>query len=577
MKAMPVVASGQITLVDLNDAKSLLGYIGSNSAKTQIFNPLDGVHTPNWVTTNVVLTPELFVSGVPTNIIAQAKTIVWYEDGVPIVSGTGGYTIGATNPKALTIAQNKLSDANPNILYTCEIVWTDTDVASDITVKTSIDFGRVKNGAPSVAAVLSNESHAIPTDSAGNNFVLGGATSTLTIYEGGTDVTASWAITQALSNVTVTASGTPANRTATILTIGADTATVTFTATRSGYSNIVRVFTINKNKGGVAGTTPTAYWMSTSAHAIQKTITGVTTPATLTVTGYSQLGTGTPASTAVFKFVTDTSTDGSTYTNNVASPTGAVASTTFTTSFANLKAVRFRLYRSVDTPSVTNFIDEQIVLVVSDGATGAPAITADVWTPDGNAIKNATGTAKARVDVYSGGNIVAGTAFKWYAQDGTATTVSGGDADGGNGWRLINAGYTQGGITNYTTAEITIPAISVTGSESFKCVVTYNSIKYTGVCTIVDLSDPIQVVVVGTNTFKNGTGSTVLTAKLYQTGVEIDAAGSIYTYTWSLYDSAGVKDTTALGGDGTHVGKSVTVDASDVNVRGNILCEVSKP
>ncbi|USK72610.1 hypothetical protein [Peribacillus asahii] len=202
-------------------------------------------------------------------------------------------------------------------------------------------------------------------------------------------------------------------------------------------------------------------------------------------------------------------------------------------------------------------------------------MVAVVWTPDGNTIRNANGSLTAKVDVYKAGALVTPSAFKWYIQDPTATTASGGDADGGNGWRLLNATY-NAGTTGYTTATLTIPASAISSVESFKCVATYSSVKYTDVCTVMDVSDPIQVVITGTSVFKNGQGDTSLTAKLYRAGVEIDSDGTDgYVYTWSLYNSAGVKSAT-FGGSGTKTGKTITVASSDIDSRGNIICDVSK-
>lgn len=41
-------AQGQFTIIDYNDALTLTGYIGSNLAKTQMFNPDNNTYTPNW-------------------------------------------------------------------------------------------------------------------------------------------------------------------------------------------------------------------------------------------------------------------------------------------------------------------------------------------------------------------------------------------------------------------------------------------------------------------------------------------------------------------------------------------------
>ena len=44
-------AQGQITIIDYNDALTLTGYIGSNLAKTQMFNPDNNTYSPDWTAT----------------------------------------------------------------------------------------------------------------------------------------------------------------------------------------------------------------------------------------------------------------------------------------------------------------------------------------------------------------------------------------------------------------------------------------------------------------------------------------------------------------------------------------------
>ncbi len=76
--------------------------------------------------------------------------------------------------------------------------------------------------------------------------------------------------------------------------------------------------------------------------------------------------------------------------------------------------------------------------------------------------------------------------------------------------------------------------------------------------------------------FKNSKGSTTITAKLYQSGQEIDTTGSKYTYKWSKRDQNGVLDVN-FGGTGNQykTGKSLTVKAADINSKGTYFCEVN--
>ena len=74
-------AQGQITIIDYNDALALTGYIGSNHPKTQMYNPDNGSYSPNWATTNLVLTPSLYVIGDTTDKITSANvtSVKWYQ------------------------------------------------------------------------------------------------------------------------------------------------------------------------------------------------------------------------------------------------------------------------------------------------------------------------------------------------------------------------------------------------------------------------------------------------------------------------------------------------------------------
>ena len=93
--------------------------------------------------------------------------------------------------------------------------------------------------------------------------------------------------------------------------------------------------------------------------------------------------------------------------------------------------------------------------------------------------------------------------------------------------------------------------------------------------TLMDLDDPIQVVIdsSGGDTFKNGLGTTDLTAVLYRNGVEIDAYNTggnyTYTYTWTMYEDK--KLSTKFG---TKTGKQIQVSSDDVNGKAVFKVEV---
>jgi hypothetical protein len=212
---------------------------------------------------------------------------------------------------------------------------------------------------------------------------------------------------------------------------------------------------------------------------------------------------------------------------------------------------------------------------------GGGIADAVAWCPDGNIFKNdSIATIKAHCDLWRG-SLIDDTlvTYQWYKQDSTVST----DQGAGVGWRKLN-GTTNYGITGYTTNEITVPNSAVLNIAVFKCQIkdidpasnTYNDYFYDTV-TIVDQSDPVQVSVTssGGDVFKNGVGSTTLTAKLFRAGEEIDSAGTTYAYKWYKYD----KDSALVanwGGAGIDykTGKTLSVGSNDVDVKATFIVEV---
>lgn len=106
------------------------------------------------------------------------------------------------------------------------------------------------SGSDAIVAVLTNESHVIPTDENGLNGNYRGATTEIRILEGATDVTSTFTITAtASSGLTGSLSGNKY----TVTSMDEDTGEVTLTA-KKGSTIITKVFTITKSKKGIQGT-----------------------------------------------------------------------------------------------------------------------------------------------------------------------------------------------------------------------------------------------------------------------------------------------------------------------------------
>ena len=251
---------------------------------------------------------------------------------------------------------------------------------------------------------------------------------------------------------------------------------------------------------------------------------------------------------------------------------------------AGLPGIDYRCVVTYKDSSTGLSITHPLTISFSRVVNGSGITDLLVTTPTGNVFKNnevATLTAKA--ELWRGSIVdITNVAYKWAIMDSsvTSSSSSGYDAAFGTGWRKLSD--TTGMYTGTTTSTITIYAAAVDSYAVFRCVATdsdsssntYNS-KFTDVATFIDNSDPIQVVITSTggDVFKNGQGSTVLTAVVYQAGTEIDSEGK-GTYTWTKYNKDGAIDT-SWGTSGSKSGKTLSVSNTDVNTKATFMVTVT--
>lgn len=216
----------------------------------------------------------------------------------------------------------------------------------------------------------------------------------------------------------------------------------------------------------------------------------------------------------------------------------------------------------------------------------------NVYAGNGTTFRNNTpASLTVNADLYRG-NVLTNDnkQFKFFYQDTSVTgsTSAGYDADGGIGWHLCSsktAGQTPNVEPTATTTSqgvLTVTAAAVVNAQTFKVVCinksgTFNGSKSSGLCTLVDMSDPYSLMLDSSagNIFKNRQGSTVLKARLYRNGEELDVNGTGKTYKWTKFDKNGVMDANFGGtGNAYKTGKSITVNATEVAAKANYKCEV---
>ena len=251
---------------------------------------------------------------------------------------------------------------------------------------------------------------------------------------------------------------------------------------------------------------------------------------------------------------------------------------------AGLPGIDYRCVITYKDDSTGLSITHPLTISFSRVVNGGGIVDLLVTTPKGNVFKNSeVATLTAKAELWRGSTVdTTNVTYKWGIMDSsvTSTSSSGYDASFGVGWRKLSD--TTGMYSGTTTATITIYAAAVDSYAVFKCVATdsdstsntYNS-TFNDVATFIDNSDPIQVVITSTggDVFKNGVGSTVLTAVVYQAGTEIDADGK-GTYTWTKYNKDGAVDT-SWGTSGSKTGKTLSVSSSDVATKATFMVVVT--
>lgn len=208
---------------------------------------------------------------------------------------------------------------------------------------------------------------------------------------------------------------------------------------------------------------------------------------------------------------------------------------------------------------------------------------------------NQPASLTVNADLYKGNSLSGGNKqFKFFYMDTSVVNNSstGYDADGGVGWHLCSSsttGQTPNVAPNTNTTGqgvLTVTPSAVTNTQTFKVVCKDNAggtagTKSTGIVTLLDYTDPISITIEssGGTIFKNSIGSTILKARLFRKGEEIDAAGTdtSITYKWYKYDQSG-NIVSNFGGTNIayKTGKSITVSASDITNTGTFRCEVTK-
>lgn len=180
---MGVIATSQITIVDLNDQVSLSSYITCNTPKLQLLTNT-GTYIPSYITSPVLFSAELYKIGVHGSSVIESnevKKVDWYyktttdEDWVKVLPTNTDFELITKSGKTveLKLLNNIMTQDSSGISIESRISYKEYWMPEEHIQKTSIDLGLSiqgddgESGADAYTVSLSNEAHTVICNSNG--------------------------------------------------------------------------------------------------------------------------------------------------------------------------------------------------------------------------------------------------------------------------------------------------------------------------------------------------------------------------------------------------------------------------
>ena len=553
---MAIIATGSQTIVDLSDGKSLSAYLGANQPRTQIFDVNSETYSPDWSTTagKLVITPVVYANQTPIELTNSALSITWKrKDGS---SSEAVLTAEETvSNNVLTVSANKIGSSGL-LTYLAYVTYTDADTGLPINAVAEISFAQVQTGQNAKSAWISGEqvfkytaAGAVSPAQISLTANLQNVTMNKWQYKNAEGVWTDYPTTS--DNVSITGTTLVVKPAHAVFVEGA--ATLRILTSDENISDTTSVYKVQDGGTGAAGQNARIVFLSNENVTFAGDRNGQVAATTVTcnVVAYN----GTAKVTPTVRTITGAPT-GMTVTKGAAADSEIPITLTIAagSTLGGAGQLSGTLSVPVTSPvSTTLQIRWSKVNTGLTGAAGASAVTFTIYAPDGTVFVNGAGTLTIATQAYQGSTaITSGATYVWQKYSGGSWSA----------------------ISGQTGNSLEVEGSTVTGTASFRCVMTYGGKTYQDVITLIDKTDNYQATIdsTGGNIFKNTIGSSTLTCRLWQAGQEVDVDGSAHTYTWTRMD----KDGNALDTERAwKTGKSIQVTGDDVDVKTTFVCEVS--
>ena len=603
-----VLTSSQQTFVDITDQRKLSAYITSNLPKTQSEDPnvLPHTYAPSWATTNLKLTPVIFLDQTNLALNASGLTITWKrKDGT---SAEASLTTGeSASGGILTVSKDILASSSSGMItYICYISYYDSETKNTVNISADITYTLVKNAENARLAYVTSDTYVFKYNTSSS--LVGASQATLTAqiqgvsiskwqYKNSSGTWTDYPTTSDNSNIT---SGTLVVKPAHAVFVNnvAQIKLVTDDADVYDTVTITKIYDGAKGEQGASGTAGTgglSVILGNEAQTIACSASGAVSAElsiTIPFTGY--VGITQTACTCTV----GTLPSGITVKTNTAATASAAGSLVLTVASGATLGGASVLNGTID---LTFTISGKSVVKKfgwtksnkgSNGNNGVNAVVFSVYAPNGTIVQNQSGTLTLATSAYSGTTAITGT-YQWA--------------------KYVNGTWTN--ISGATSATLSVSGVDIVNIQSYRCTMTYDSKTYVDVITVEDKSDPYvsEMLSIGGFTVKNNLGGVVpyvivrtnqkevdpLLGPISETAPSSPSAGDFWykidhdnqtvtlmdyagsawnecpeeqslTYTWYMQDKDG--NTVEFG----KTGKVIYLSAEDIDSLVTLQCDVSK-
>lgn len=494
-----ILTSSQQTFVDITDQRKLSAYITSNLPKTQSENPnvLPHTYAPNWSTTNLTLTPVVFLDQSSVALNSSGLTITWKRK-----DGSGAETALNSNEKVtngiLKVSSNVLASSSTGMItYICYISYFDLETKNTVNITSDITYTLVRNAENAKLAYITADTYVFKYNT--SSVLVGASQATLTAQVQGVSISkwqyknsaGSWTDYPTTSDNTSINGGTLVvkpthavfnNNVAQIKLVTSEVDiydTITITKMYDGVKG-------DQGNPGTAGSGGLSIILGNESQTIACSETGIVSDATeiaIPFTGYIGI-TQIACSCVVGKLPT-----GMTVKTNTASTATVAGSIVLSVAASASLGGGNILNGTIDltfTLSGKSIVKKFTWTKSTRGNNGTNAVVFSVYAPNGTIVMNQAGSLTLATSAYSGTTPITSATYQW-------------------------AKYTNGkwnNISNATSSTLTVSGSDVVNIQSYRCTMTYGGKTYVDVITVEDKSDPYvsELLSIGGFTLKNNQG-----------------------------------------------------------------------